>query len=420
MGKPPSGHEAHRCSFSPDRQEPYLRLNTVTVFVRDQERSLRVYLDQLGFTLAFDFHLATGDRWVAVTPPDGTGMTSLVEPKLGAPEYQLIGRPTQITFLTEDIGAKFHEWSHRGVRFHGVPEGKPGSLMSASFEDPDGNSFTLLAFSEMTREVETKRHAHMEWRERERHLAAELEMARQTQARLFPQAAPPLKSLDCHGACFQAREVGGDYYDYLDLGRERVGLVIGDVSGKGTAAALLMANLQAHMRSLCSTYWNRPYTPFALEQPGRILQAINRLLYENTTENAYSTLFFAEFDDSTRRLRYANCGHPSALVLRNDSTVERLNSTGTVLGLSRGWDCGVGECQLFPGDTLALYTDGVIESFNEAGEEFGEHRLVEALREHCELPPPALLASVADRVRQFSPREQHDDITVVVAKCKSN
>ena len=416
--KPTYGHHAHRCSFQPDRRDPYLRLNTVTVFVRDQERSLRFYLDQLGFSLAYDFRLPSGNRWLAVSPPDGTAMISLVAPSPCADECKLMGRDTQISFLTENISAKFEEWRERGVCFHGLPQSQPEGGASATFEDVDGNSFTLLCIDEMTREIESQRRAHVERQELERRTTLELEVARQTQARLFPQMPPPLKSLDCQGACFQARAVGGDYFDFLDFGREHVGLVIGDVSGKGTAAALLMANLQAHLRNLRPTYWSRPYTPFAVGQPTRFLRTVNRLLFENTGGNAYSTLFFGEFDDTTRRLRYANCGHPSALLLQSDGRLERLASTSTVLGLFDGWDCGVGECQLFPGDTLALYTDGVTESFNDAGEEFGEQRLVEALRQFRELPTPALLASVADEVRQFSPQEQTDDITLIVAKCK--
>ena len=416
--KPPSGHHAHRCSFQPDRRDPYLRLNTVTVFVRDQERSLRFYLDQLGFSLAYDFRLPSGNRWLAVSPPDGTAMILLVAPSPCVEECRLIGRATQISFLTENISAKFEEWRERGVYFHGLPQSQPDGGVSATFEDVDGNSFTLLCFDEMTREIESQRRAHVERQEWEHRQTLELEMARQTQARLFPQMPPALKSLDCRGACFQARAVGGDYFDFLDLGRKHLGLVIGDVSGKGTAAALLMANLQAHLRNLRGTYWNRPYTPFAMGQPARFLQTVNRLLFENTGGNAYSTLFFGEFDDGTRTLRYANCGHPAAFLLQSDGQLERLESTCTVLGLFNGWDCGVRERQLFPGDTLALYTDGVIESFNDAGEEFGEKRLVEALRQYHELPTQALLASLADEVRQFSPQEQTDDITLIVAKCR--
>lgn len=418
MARHPSEHQAHRCSFSPGRRDPYLRLNTVTVFVRDQERSLRFYLDQLGFSLAFDVHLPSGDRWLAVSPPDGTGMISLAVPGPDKDADKLVGRATQICFFTDNFSAKYEEWRARGVRTHGPSAEHPDGIVSATVEDLDGNSFTLLAFDAMNRELESERRAHVEMREKQQRAAQELEMARQTQARLLPQSPPALKSLDCHGGCFQAREVGGDYYDFLELGRERTGVVIGDVAGKGTAAALLMANLQAHLRNLSATYWYRPYTPMALEQPGRLLQAVNRLMYENTSEGAYSTLFFAEFDDNTRRLRYANCGHPPALLLRSDNSVEQLDSTSTVLGLFRGWDCGIGECQLVKGDTLALYTDGVTESVNDAGEQFGMRRLAEALQQHRDLPPQALLASLVDDVRRFSPREQKDDITLIVARCR--
>jgi serine phosphatase RsbU (regulator of sigma subunit) len=154
-----------------------------------------------------------------------------------------------------------------------------------------------------------------------------------------------------------------------------------------------------------------------LDHPERFLRSVNQLFHENTTESSYATLFFAQYDDKTRRLRYANCGHYSPLLLRSDGSLERLDSTCTVLGLFTDWDCLTKESQLFPGDTLALYTDGVTDSFNEAGEEFGEHHLIEALRRNRELPPRPMLAAIVDEIRQFSPHEQHDDITLMVAKC---
>jgi len=366
--------------------------------------------------LAFDDRLPSGGRWLAIRPPDGTAMLELVAPKPDSEEYALIGRSTRIVFLTEDILAKFDEWRQRGVRFHHQPREQPWGATSATFEDVDGNSFTLLANDRMTRELEEQRRAHAERWESESRAIRDLEIARETQARLLPQAMPPLRTLDCHAICLQARHVGGDYYDFLDLGQGRFALVIADVSGKGTAAALLVANLQAHLHNLCGTYWNRPYTPFALDQPGRFLQTVNRLFYENTTENAYATLLFAEYDDNTQRCRYANCGHPPGLLLRADGEIERLDSTSTVLGLSRAWQCGVGERRLLPGDILALYTDGVTESLNDEGEQFGERRLIEALRRHREQSPEALLASLASEVKQFSPHDQHDDITLVVAR----
>ena len=277
------------------------------------------------------------------------------------------------------------------------------------FKDPDGNSFLLVSFDEVSREIEAHRRAMADQLESERRAAQEMEIAKQVQARLFPQSLPPVRSLEYAGICLQARPVGGDYYDFLDLGRDRLGLVIGDVAGKGIAAALLMANLQANLRSQCV---------MASDQPERFLRSANQLFYENTVDSVYATLFFAEYCDAARRLRYANCGHLSGLLLRNHGAFERLQSTCTVLGLFKEWDCGMAECQLSPGDTLALYTDGITESFSATGEEFGEERLCAALQSHSKGPAPALLEAIVGAVRSFSPQEQHDDITLIVAKCR--
>ena len=409
---------AYRCSFPADRQDPYLRLGAITIFVRDQDRSLRFYLDQLGFQLAFDAPFESAERSIAIRPPDGTALLSLVAPKPGSREYQLIGKSTHIVFLTEDVSAKFAEWTKRGVRFHHPPEVQPWGAISTSFEDVDGNSFTLLGSDAMTREVEEHRHAHAQRFESEHRSSQELELARQVQARLFPQTRPALSTLEYAAVCIQARQVGGDYYDFVDLGREQLGLVVGDVSGKGIAAALLMANLQAHLRNQCAMYSSRPFTPFVVEQPQRFLVSLNRLFCENTDGGAFATLIFCEYDDRLRRLRYVNCGHLPALLLRCDDKLERLDATSTVLGLFKGWNCSAGERTLSPGDLVIFYTDGVTESFNEAGEEFGEARLIEALRRARQSSPQALLDSLVGSVRRFSPREQSDDITVVVAKCR--
>jgi len=390
-----------------DRQAPYLRIFFSTVFVRDQDRSLRFYLDQLGFSLVADNRLEGGGRWVAVAPPDGGAILALVAPAPGSEEYELIGRTSQIVFITEDVNAVYEKWRKRGVSFHHPPQTPIWGGTFTGFEDVDGNYFALVGSDEMSREIEAQRSAMGERLESERRAAQEMEIAKQVQARLFPQTLPPLRTLDYAGLCIQARQVGGDYYDFLNLGRDRLGLVVGDVSGKGIAAALMMANLQANLRSQCA---------IAIDQPRRLLQSVNRLFYENTTDNAYATLFFAEYDDGAKRLRYANCGHLSALLLRSDGALERLNSTSTVLGLFSEWDCWMGESRLFSGDTLALYTDGVTESFNNAGEEFGEERLVEALRRRSGLSSQALIAAIVAELRQFSPYEQSDDITLIIAK----
>ena len=361
------------------------------------DRSLQFYVDQLGFKLVADTHISIG-RWVAVAPPDGTAMLVLVTPEPDSQEYKLIGRSRHVVLVAEDVVANFQEWSKRGVRFRRPPQAQTWGGVETSFEDPDGNSLALVGYDAATREFEAQRRA-----------AQEMEIAKQVQARLFPQMLPPIPTLDYAGICVQARKVGGDYYDFLDLGLGRLGLVIADISGKGIAAALLMANLQANLRSQCA---------IALAQPQRFLESVNQLFYENTEDGAYATLFFAEYDDHARRLRYANCGHWPGLLLRNDSTLEKLYSTSTVLGLFKEWDCLLGELQLFPGDTLALYTDGISETLNGRGEEFGEQRLAQVLQQNVNLPSRTLLTSVVDEVNRFSSQEQQDDITLIVAKCK--
>ncbi len=393
---------------------------------------MRFYVDQLGFRVAYDTRLQSGERWVAVAPPDGSTILSLIAPEPQSKQHQLIGRSTQVVFVTDDVTAKFREWSKRGVRFLYTPRlkrikydhldtpaatGPPmlgkelpiwGSVVTR-FKDPDGNTFGLVSFDELTHAFEAQRRAEAEKQEAERRLAQELEIAKQVQARLFPQESPPLRTLEYAGVCLQARQVGGDYYDFLALGEGRLGLVIGDIAGKGMAAALLMANLQANLRSQCAV---------ALDQPERLLRSVNQLFCENTADSAYATLFFAEYDDATGRLRYANCGHLCALLLRHDSTLERLESTCTVVGLFKEWDCAVGESALYPGDTLVLYTDGVTEACDASGDEYGEARLLEALHRHRKYPSQTLLVALVEEVRTFSPHEQQDDITLMVAKCR--
>jgi predicted enzyme related to lactoylglutathione lyase len=264
-------------------------------------------LDQLGFRLVHDSRFGPSQRWVAVAPPDGTALLALIAPASDSEEYDRIGRSKEVVFITDDVTAKFDQWTQRGVRFHHPPLTPNWGGMFTSFEDVDGNLFALVGFDEVSREIEAQRRAIAEELESERRIAQELQIAKQVQARLFPQTLPRIQTLDYAGLCVQARQVGGDYYDFLDLGRGRLGFVIGDVSGKGIAAALLMANLQANLRSQSAE---------ALDQPEGLLQSVNQLFYQNTTDNAYATLIFAEYDGAAQRLRYANCGHLSALLLR--------------------------------------------------------------------------------------------------------
>jgi len=398
-------------TFRPDRKDPYLRVLCVNIYVRDQDRALRFFVDQLGFGLVVDESYESGTRWVAVAPPDGNTVLALVAPKRNSKEHKQIGRSQHTVLVTEDVMAKFEEWGKRGVRFHHPPQTTLWGGIFTRFDDLDGNSFALVGRDDFVREIEAQRRAAAEKLEAERRTAQELEIAKQVQAKLFPQTLPQLETLEYAGICIQARAVGGDYYDFLDLGRGRLGLVIADISGKGIAAALLMANLQANLRS---------QSAIALYQPQRFLRSVNQLFCANTTDSSYATLLFAHYEDETRCLRYANCGHYSPILLRGDGTLERLDATGTVLGLFQQWACSIEERELFPGDILAFFTDGVTEAFDEAGEEFGEERLIEALRRNREQPAQALVATVVEEIRQFGRGEQFDDITLMVARCKGN
>lgn len=417
--------------------DAYLSVHAVSVYVRDLERSIRFYVETLGFRLAFDSKVASGQRAVAVAPPDGSVVLSLVQPAPESTHARLIGRATQVVFVTENLTAMYAEWRRRGVKFKNTPRlrrvtyervmpdqgvsdrgaadkggaagGGPTAWggMFVRFEDLDRNSFSLVSFDEVSRTIEAQRRAAAEKAAAERRAAHELEIAMQVQARLFPQRLPEMRSLEYAGACVQTRRVGGDYYDFLDLGQQRLGLVIGDIAGKGMPAALLMANLQANLRSQCA---------IAVEEPERLLRSVNRLFYENTADNAYATFFYSEFDDRTGRLRYANCGHLPALLLRNGGDVEHLSAMSSVLGLFPDWECCTDERQLAPGDLLAIYTDGITEAFDDRDEEFGESRLLDALWTHRARCPSEIVTAVFDAVREFSPREQRDDITMIVAR----
>jgi phosphoserine phosphatase RsbU/P len=245
--------------------------------------------------------------------------------------------------------------------------------------------------------------------EADHRVARDMEIAREVQSRLFPQVMPPVATLDYAGTCIQARVVGGDYYDFLDLGPGRLGIVIADVSGKGIAAALLMGNLQAILRSQYAV---------ALEDPHRLLQSVNRLFYENTLEDRYATVFFGDYDDASRYLRYANCGHNPPLLLRANGELQRLGATATVLGLFKDWKCTVEKVSLRPGDMVLIYTDGITEALNPAEEEFGESRLLEILRSHPQLPVEALLSLILAAVQEFSGANQADDLTLLIAQAR--
>ena len=241
---------------------------------------------------------------------------------------------------------------------------------------------------------------------REEQLLHEIEVARAVQRRLLPQDKPLLKTLDYAAECIEARTIGGDYYDFIDLAPGEIGFVVADVAGKGVAAALLMAKLQGNLRSDLG---------ISSKDLPRVLASANRNFYEHTDGSRYATVFFGCYNDTTRKLRYVNCGHNPPLLLRQGLSVDRLEATATVLGLFPDWECSVAEVQLETGDVLGIYSDGITEATNMNGEQFGEARLVETLRGSRHLEALDIVQCVDRAVKEFASGEQEDDLTLLVA-----
>ena len=235
----------------------------------------------------------------------------------------------------------------------------------------------------------------------------EIEIAREVQERLFPQKLPKIDGLDCAGGCRPALGVGGDYYDFLALPGGRLGVVIGDVSGKGIAAALLMASLQASVRGQSM----RGESDLA-----QLIGNVNSLIYEASTSSRYATLFYAELDPATKQLSYVNAGHNAPLLVR-DGTAIYLEEGGTVVGLLPRYPYKQGSIALQPGDVLVAFTDGISEAMNSADEEWGEEALLGAIRECQQLPAQEMIPELLKRADAFvNGAPQHDDMTLVIVK----
>jgi len=244
--------------------------------------------------------------------------------------------------------------------------------------------------------------------QRER-LDRELEIARDVQQHLFPQTLPRVEGLDFAGYCRPVEGVGGDYYDFVRLSNGRLGVAIGDVSGKGIAAALLMANLQASLRGQTI----RPYDSLA-----EMIGHINRLVYDASADNRYATFFYAEYDPQNRQLRYVNAGHNAPMILHKaGGDPVRLTDGGTVVGLFPDCLFDEGRIPLEPGDILVAYTDGVSEAMNQLDEEFDDAQIIDAVAKRRSRTAADLISEILERVDRFTAgARQHDDMTLVVLR----
>jgi sigma-B regulation protein RsbU (phosphoserine phosphatase) len=242
--------------------------------------------------------------------------------------------------------------------------------------------------------------------QRERQLR-EIEIAREVQERLFPQEFPAVEGVDYAGRCRPALGVGGDYYDFLHLANGTLGIAIGDVSGKGISAALLMASLQASLRGQALA---------ELRDLSALMRNVNRLVYDASASNRYATFFYGEYAPATRRLAYVNGGHNAPMILRG-TQVLRLDATGPVVGLLKGIGFEQAECALEPGDVFIGYTDGISEAMTVEDEEWGEERLVAAAGETVSKGASEMITAIMEAADRFTRgAKQHDDMTLVVVK----
>jgi phosphoserine phosphatase RsbU/P len=243
-------------------------------------------------------------------------------------------------------------------------------------------------------------------------LNREIEIAREVQERLFPQHLPEISGLDYFGRCRTALGVGGDYYDFLALPDGKLGVALGDVSGKGIAAALTMASLQASLRADAMRAGN---------DIAGLITRVNAMLYDASTEDRYATLFYAQYDPADRRLSYVNAGHCPPILLRSaarNGTVERLDQAGgTVVGLLPECAYEQAEVYLASGDLLVIYTDGFSEAMSPNLEEWGEKRLIETVAACNGLPARDTITRIMQSADTFAAgAPQSDDMTLVVLR----
>ncbi len=284
------------------------------------------------------------------------------------------------------------------------------------------------AFNSMTTSIE----ALIKEQKEKQKLESELAIAQEVQALLFPREVNQTESLEMHGICRPARTVSGDYYDFLQLGQNQIGLAVGDISGKGISAALLMATVHAFVRAYtieealqeAKVGAAAGRSSVMLSHPGEhlppatLLSLLNEQLYRSTPASKYATMFLGFYDGMRRRLTYSNAGHLPPFLICSDGSYRKLGDGGMVVGLFGGVSYENDTVDLSSGDIIVAYSDGVTEPENEYGE-FGEERLAQIVRENSGLPLPRIADAVITAVIDWiGGAEQPDDITVVLARAR--
>ncbi len=288
------------------------------------------------------------------------------------------------------------------------------------------------SFNSMTASIEK---LILEQKEKQR-LENELAIAQEVQNQLFPKPVSELESLEVHGFCRPARTVSGDYYDFLSASSHKLILAVGDISGKGISAALLMATIHSAVRAYSVESLPQMREPVAVGavagagrvmatwpegievSPGALLGLLNHQLYESTPAEKYATLFLGIYDGRTHHLTYSNGGHLPPILIGKDGSVRRLEAGGTVVGLFDGMTYEEGSVEMHPGEIFLAYSDGVTEPENDFGE-FGEQRLIDLVRDNRGEPLPLISQLVTTAVDNWiGEKEQPDDVTLVLARAR--
>jgi sigma-B regulation protein RsbU (phosphoserine phosphatase) len=289
-----------------------------------------------------------------------------------------------------------------------------------------------ISFNSMTASIEK---LILEQKEKQR-LENELSIAQEVQAQLFPRQVSELESLEVHGFCRPARTVSGDYYDFLTASSHKLILAVGDISGKGISAALLMATIHSAVRAYSVESLPQMREPVAVGavagsgrvmatwpegievSPGALLGLLNHQLYESTPPEKYATLFLGIYDGRSHHLTYSNGGHLPPILIGKDGAIRRLETGGTVVGLFDNMTYEEGAVEMYPGEIFLAYSDGVTEPENDFGE-FGEQRLIDLVRENRDLPLPQISQIVTMAVDDWiGDNEQPDDVTLVLARAR--
>jgi phosphoserine phosphatase RsbU/P len=283
----------------------------------------------------------------------------------------------------------------------------PHSQPSVVYLNIGAKILLFLVFNRMVlalkASLEREKLAAEEWNRRE------LEIAHEVQERLLPQSGPPMTTLDYVGICKPVFGVGGDYYDFIPLEERKLAIAVGDVSGKGISSALLMAMLKGMLHS---------HALHRKNEVAALIRDLNRYMYSFTDSKRFVTFFYGLYDDESRTLRYVNAGHNPPLIFRDGKKCAlRLEPTASVIGLFPQAEYAERTAQLYPGDTLVCFTDGVTEAMNVTEEEFGEDRLIQIVNNNGYESACGLRDLILSEVSRFAGNAvQHDDETLVVAR----